>query len=230
MPVPPSPGAVGAVVTETVTIAGRALEIAHPRSADELIDEAEYERDERLPYWADLWPSAHVLAAEVAGMDLAGRSVLELGCGVALPAVVAARGGARVLATDWYAPALEFAEANAAANDTRLRTLLVDWRDPPADLLSEAPFDVVIGADVLYEERNGVALAGLLPELVGPSTEVLIADPRRPHAAELLDRLTAGGWSHVAREVRHSARVDESGPVVRLHALTPPGGAPARRP
>lgn len=223
MPAPPSPRATSAAVTETVTIAGRTVQIAHPRSADELIDEAEYERDERLPYWADLWPSAHVLAAEVAGMDLAGRTVLELGCGVALPAVVAAQGGARVLATDWYAPALEFAEANAAANGTRLRTLLVDWRDPPADLCAQAPFDVVIGADVLYEQRNGVALANLLPALVGPGSRVLIADPRRPHAAELLDRLVETGWTHAAREVRHRARVDESGPVVRLHSLAPAG-------
>lgn len=218
----PSPGALSEAVTETVTIAGRTLRIAHPPSADELIDEAEYERDERLPYWADLWPSAHVLAEEMAGLDLAGRSVLELGCGVALPAVVAAQGGARVLATDWYAAALEFAEANAAANGTRLETSLVDWRNPPAELEARAPFDVVIGADVLYEQRNGVALAGLLPLLVGPGTQVLIADPRRPHAAELLDRLVEAGWMHSAREVLHRARIDESGPVVRLHALTPP--------
>lgn len=222
MPASPSPDAPSAVVTEAVVVADRMLQIAHPRSADELIDEADYERDERLPYWADLWPSAHVLAAEVARMDLAGRAVLELGCGVALPAVVAAQAGAQVLATDWYEPALEFAEANASANGTRLRTLLVDWRHPPAALAAEAPFDVVIGADVLYEERNGVALARLLPTLVAPGTRVLIADPRRPHAGELIDRLTTTGWTHTAREVRHRARVNESGPVVRLHSLTPP--------
>lgn len=218
----PSVNVPSAVVTERVAVAGRTLEITHPRSAEDLIDEADYARDERLPYWADLWPSAHVLAAEVAGMDLAGCSVLELGCGVGLPAVVAAQAGARVLATDWYAPALEFAAANAAANGTALETLLVDWRDPPATLTARAPFDVVLGADVLYEQRNGVALAGLLPALVGPASRVVIADPRRPHAAELLDRLTAAGWRHAAHDVRHRARVDEAGPIVRVHALTPP--------
>ena len=209
------------LVTEPVAVGGRTLAITHPRSAEDLIDEAAYAVDERLPYWADLWPSAHVLAAELAGRDLRGRRVLELGCGVGLPAVVAALGGADVLATDWYAEALDHAAANARANGATLRTLGVDWRDPPAELLAAEPFDLIVGADVLYEQRNGVALAELIPRLAARHTEVLVADPRRPHAVELTDRLTAAGWTHHTREVRHGARVDESGPVIRLHTLRP---------
>lgn len=208
-------------VTERVEVAGATLAIRHPARAEDLIDEAAYAVDERLPYWADLWPSAHVLAAELAGRDLAGARVLELGCGVGLPAIVAALGGADVLATDWYAEALEHAAGNARANGARLATMLVDWRRPPAALAAAGPFDLVAGADVLYEERNGRALAELIPPLVAPGGEVLIADPRRPHAAALVDRLAAAGWSHEARDVRHGRRPDESGPVIRLHALRP---------
>lgn len=212
------------LVTDSVTVAGRTLLIAHPRSAEDLIDEDDYARDERLPYWADLWPSAHVLAAELAARDLAGMRVLELGCGVGLPAIVAALGGARVLATDWYEEALGHARANADANGASIETMLVDWRSPPEALGTRAPFDLIVGADVLYEQRNGIALAALLPPLAGPHTEVLIADPRRPHSVELTDRLTAAGWSHATRDARHSARVDEAGPVIRLHTLRAPGG------
>lgn len=221
---PPGPAGLDDLVSDRVTVAGRTLLIARPRSAEDLIDEDDYARDERLPYWADLWPSAHVLAAELAGRDVAGARVVEVGCGVGLPAIVAALGGARVLATDWYAEALGLTRANAVANGASVETMAVDWRDPPAALAARAPFDLVIGADVLYEQRNGVALAALIPSLVHAQSEVLIADPRRPHAAELTDRLTEASWSHATREVRHGGRVDEAGPVIRLHTLRTPGG------
>ena len=71
--------------------------------------------------------------------------------------------------------------------------MAVDWREPPAALLARGPADLVIGADLLYEERNGAALAALLPRLLRPGGEVLIADPRRPHATTLLEPLRAAG-------------------------------------
>jgi predicted nicotinamide N-methyase len=210
------------VVHDEIQIGPLRLPVARPRSAEELIDEDDYARDERLPYWAELWPSALVLAERLTGRDLAGRRVVEVGCGVGVPAVVAALLGARTLATDWYAPALAFARANAEASGARVETLLVDWADPPPALLGRPPADLVIGADVLYEERNGPALAALLPRLVAPGGEALIADPRRPHADALLDPLRAAGWAHSCEEARYRGRPDESGPVIRLHRLTPP--------
>ena len=54
-----------------------------------------------MPYWAELWPSGIALARHVVGLALAGRRVLELGCGLALPSFAAALAGADVLATDW---------------------------------------------------------------------------------------------------------------------------------
>ena len=212
-------------VRETVAVGPLRLEIARPRSAEDLIDEDAYARDERLPYWAELWPSAHVLAAELAGRDLAGLRVVELGCGVGLPSVVAALGGADVLATDWYAEALTFARANAAAAGARLRAMLLDWNAPAAALLPPGDgFDLAIGADVLYEERNGPALAALLPLLLRPGGEALVADPRRPHADGLMTPLLGSGWAHQREDVRHAGRPDESGPVIHLHRLVAPGG------
>ena len=214
------------VVREDVVVGRLRLTLARPRSAEDLIDEEAYAVDERLPYWAELWPSAHVLAAELAGRDLRGRSVVELGCGVGLPSVVAALGGADVLATDWYGEALGFVAANAAAAGARVATLLVDWSAPPPALLARPPADLVVGADVLYEERNGPALAALVPRILAPGGELLVADPRRPLADLLLDALVAAGWSLTTEDVRHGARQDESGPVVRLHRLRPPRRVP----
>ncbi len=211
------------LVIQEVAVGALTLTVARPRSAEDLIDEDDYARDERLPYWAELWPSAHVLAAVLEARDLTGARVVELGCGIGLPAIVAALRGADVLATDWYDDALGFARANAGAAGARVATRLVDWNAPPADLTAAAA-DLVVGADLLYEERNGPALAGLLPLLLRPGGEALIADPRRPHADGLLLPLTAAGWGHTRTEVRHSARQDESGSVIHLHRLVAPGG------
>lgn len=215
-------------VREQVLAGGRRLTIARPPSAEDLIDEDDYARDERLPYWAELWPSALVLADRLAALPLSGRRVVELGCGVGLPSVVCAMAGADVLATDWYEEALAFTRANAAAACARLETLLADWSAPPAALLDRPPADLVVAADVLYEERHGPALAALLPRIVAPAGEALIADPRRPQARGLIDALLAAGWAHDAEEVRHGGRIDESGPLIRLHRLRPPGAARPR--
>src|SRR3954447_15963288 len=98
-------------------MAGRDLTIVRPRDSEALLDEDAFADDEFIPYWADLWPSAELLARTVIGRALRGARVLELGCGLGLPSVAAALAGGRVLASDWAAEAVEAARANAARND-----------------------------------------------------------------------------------------------------------------
>jgi predicted nicotinamide N-methyase len=211
------------VVTDHLNIAGLDIEVLRPHSAMDLIDEDAFEVDERLPYWAELWPSSRVLAEHLATLNLAGRRVLELGCGLGIPSLVARYGGAHVLATDWYPEALEFTRHNSrhAGGAGRLATMVVDWRDPPADLLDAAPFDLIVAADVVYERRNSDALAALIPLLVRSTTPFLMTDPRRPDAVYLVELLGAKGWIHT-REDRLCDHPDESGPVIHLHEFRPP--------
>jgi predicted nicotinamide N-methyase len=164
------------LVEEIVPLPGGELAVLRPRDSEALIDERAFERDEFMPYWAELWPSGVALARAVAGRALKGARVLELGCGLGLPSIAAARAGGRVLATDWAPGALDLLRDNAARNDAALETLLADWT-APGPLLGRAPFDLVLAADVLYEARNVPVLADLLPRL---GREVLLADPGRP--------------------------------------------------
>jgi predicted nicotinamide N-methyase len=188
------------LVEHTVALAGRELRVVRPRDPDELLDEEAFEHEEFLPYWAELWPSALKLADAVGDSDVRGRRVIELGCGLALPGIVAALGGARVLATDWSEDAIEFAKRNAVLNDAELDTLLCSWT-APQPLLERGPFDLVLASDVLYERRNVEPLLELLPALAG---EVLLADPGRPALRKFLER-AAESW-----------RVDASGSLYRL--------------
>lgn len=163
------------------------LSVLRPPDADALIDEATFDEEEFLPYWAELWPSGLALARHVATLDVVGRRVLELGCGLGLPSLTAALRGADVLATDWAEDAIELLRQNAERNDAPLRVARVRWSEPDT-LLREAPWDLVLGADLLYEERNAEQLATLLPRLGG---EVLLAEPGRPYAKEFLRRFGA---------------------------------------
>lgn len=220
----PDPLAGFDVIEEVVAVGGRRLRIVRPRSAEDLIDEEEFAVDERLPYWAELWPSGRVLADRLEAADLDGLRVVELGAGIGIPSIAAALGGADVLATDWYEPSLLFADENARRLDVPLATMLVDWRDPPPALLDGGRFDLVVAADVLYEARNAEPLAALLPRLVAAGGEAWIADPRRPDARPFLDAMIEAGWSVATSDVPFEGRLDETGPIVHLHRLRPPGG------
>src|SRR4029078_208638 len=96
-----------------------------------------------------------------------------------------ARSGSRVSATDWRPEAVCLATRNAEANRLRIETALVDWRAPTSPNLSA--FDVVLAADVLYEERNAVALLGLLTAPTADEGTALIADPGRRHSTVFFD-------------------------------------------
>ncbi|MBV8258530.1 MAG: methyltransferase domain-containing protein [Actinobacteria bacterium] len=163
------------------------MTILRPPSAEELIDEAAFDEDEFLPYWAELWPSGVALARAVAARDVRGLRVLELGCGLGLPSLAAALGGADVLATDWAEDAVELLRANAERNGAPLRAEVARW-DDPEPVVREAPWDVVLGADLLYEARNADQLVALLPRLGG---ELLLAEPGRPYAKAFLARIGA---------------------------------------
>ena len=154
-----------------------------PPSADDLIDEEAFDEDEFVPYWAELWPSGVALARVVAELDLGGKRVLELGAGLGLPSLAAAACGADVLATDWADGAIALLRENATRNGIELQAERVRW-DEPGLLLAGAPWDLVVGADLLYEERNASLLLELLP-LLG-ARDVLLADPGRPAAAGFL--------------------------------------------
>src|SRR5437868_15453712 len=97
-------------IEESVAVAGRELALLRPPSADELIDEAAFDEEGFLPYWAELWPSGLALARHVAGLELDGLRVLELGRGLGLPSLTAALPGADVLATDWADDAIELGQ------------------------------------------------------------------------------------------------------------------------
>src|ERR671914_3107454 len=126
IPVPELPsGAASDVAEDTIELARRTVRMLRPRNGDAVLDEllAEDDPDEdRLPFWAELWPSGTALAHTIASRPLAGLRVLELGCGLGLVSVTAALAGATVLAVDRSPEAIRFTAINAARNGVALET------------------------------------------------------------------------------------------------------------
>lgn len=178
-------------VTRTVQIGGRDVDLLSPANADDLINEDDYVKDERLPYWADLWPSAQILAREVRTMRLAGERVLELGCGLGLVTIGAAMAGAQVTATDYYEDAVLFATLNVAeATGKTIAARMVDWTAMPADL---GRFDLVLTSDVLYEPRYAALVAGAITATLVRGGEAIVADPGRIACEEFLNECRTHG-------------------------------------
>jgi predicted nicotinamide N-methyase len=169
------------LVEHELDVGGTRLSLLRPADPEALIDEGAFAHDEFLPYWAELWP-AGVALARALPPSLDGLRVLELGCGLGVPSLVAAARGADVTTTDWAADAIDLLRRNAARNAVSLRATVGDWRDV------RGAYDLVLAADVLYERRNVEQLLTALPRL---ARRALVGLAGRPYEGEFLQAVAA---------------------------------------
>ncbi len=173
------------LVTVDLTIADRRLELLKVANIDDLLDRVD-DPDE-IPFWADLWPSSIGLARYLLQHRnlIAGKTLLELGAGVGLAGIAAKLAGARVVQSDFSPEALKFTAANCIRNRVAVGAqLLADWRQFPAEA---GPFDLIIGADILYEKTLHGALRQIFLERLQPDGAVWLADPGRDYARKFME-------------------------------------------
>ncbi len=176
----------------------RGLQVYVTRIADfeallESLDPITFAEDERLPYWAELWPAAVALAHYMTQrLSLAGRRVLELGCGLGLIGIVAALQGARVLSTDYEAAALAFARHTARRNGCQqARFQLMDWRYPTL----RRRYDYILASDVIYEARNFGPLAAILRRYLARGGTAVFSEPGRVNAVPFFALVRQHGFT-----------------------------------
>ena len=216
-----------APVERVIDVRGTLYRFWCPPDVDSLIDEEAFRADERIPYWANVWESALVLAEELALMDGVGRRFLELGCGLGLPAVVATRRGFTATASDYEEAALEGVRYNADRNGAHgLAVRLVDWRRPPDDL---GRFDLVTAADVLYEKHHALALTWMLAATLAADGRALVADPGRARAAEFEPAAAAAGLVVEKLPARRPLGATD-GPAIDIYRVMRQAASRARRP
>jgi predicted nicotinamide N-methyase len=203
----------------------RILEVCNPDTLLDDISPSAFAVDERLPYWAELWTSSLALAGHCLEQpSLHGLRVLDLGCGLGLAGIAAARNGASVLLADYDQDAMLFAEWNARANLdgrclTRTRFRVADWREPEA----LGTFDVVLGADIVYERRTFVPLLSCLQTVLSSGGEAWLAEPDRSLGSEFFAFARDLGWT-IRMTDKHLERRGRTS-VIHIAMLAPGGHA-----
>lgn len=166
------------------------LETLWDRMDDDALDE-----DERLPYWAEVWPASLLLGEWlVRNRDMvAGRRCLDVGCGLGLTAMIAVDLGARVLAFDYVPEALAYARHNAALNGVpQPLWTVMDWRFPA---LPQGAFEFIWAGDVLYEKRFFEPLTTLFRHALAPGGRIWVGEPVRTVSRPVWDDLEREGFA-----------------------------------
>lgn len=181
--------------TATLDLEGLTVAITHITNLDELLDaliekgeDHEDYRDQRIPYWADLWHAAIALGKYLVRENIIqpGWKVTEIGCGLGLPGIVAGMLGAEVLLTDYLEEPLEFLKINWEKNSKApLQTLKMDWRQPAEHLQT----DLLLASDVAYEQRFFVDLEHAFNRMMKPGGRIIITEPSREMAKGFIQKL-----------------------------------------
>ena len=171
------------LVTQSVELPSGELRLLQPEESAELPDDGAVEWAPLAPYWSVLWRSGVALARELEGAPLDGLRVVELGCGIAVPSIAAARAGADVLATDSDPEALELVAQNAQANGVQVETAVVDWAQPDDACQPRAVRPRARG-------RRPVRAGGRRPAAIAPTAACArgLAGRSRPHGGRCVSR------------------------------------------
>ncbi len=144
------------------------------------------------PLFGVVWPAGLALAGEMCRFPIAGKSILELGCGIALSSLVLARRGADITACDHHPLAEAFLQHNVALNALpALPFRTAPWLGPNPLL---GRYDLILGSDLLYERDHAALLAGFIDLHANPTAQVLIADPGRGYVSPFSVLMTALGY------------------------------------
>lgn len=142
--------------------------------------------------FGQVWPSGRVLAEAMCDYEVAGKRILEIGCGLGLSSLVLQRRHADITASDYHPLAEPFLEYNASHNglpNVRFHTL--PWSQPDQAL---GRFDLIIGSDILYERNHASLVSGVLLRHARPEAEVLITDPGRGNSGPFTRHLLEQGY------------------------------------
>ncbi len=150
------------------------------------------------PLFGLLWPSALRLAARMAARVLmANERILEIGCGLALPSLIAHRRGANVTASDRHPLTAGFLRHNLQLNKLLpMKYRFANWSRAAGPLAPLARgFDLIVGSDVLYERDVDGDLAAMIECNARPVAEIWIVDPDRGNRGPFNRRMLAYGFS-----------------------------------
>ncbi|NP_083141.3 histone-arginine methyltransferase METTL23 [Mus musculus] len=112
-----------------------------------------------VQYGMYVWPCAVVLAQYLwfHRRSLPGKAVLEVGAGVSLPGILAAKCGAKVILSDSseFPHCLDICRQSCQMNNLpQVEVVGLTWGHISKDILSLPPQDIILGSDVFFEPED----------------------------------------------------------------------------
>lgn len=145
------------------------------------------------PYFGVLWASGRALAHLASELEVDDRRILEVGCGIAAASLVLNKRDADITATDRHPEAGPFLAHNTQLNgDSPIPYQRTSWSDGDDTL---GTFDLLIGADLLYDRDQVQPLADFLARHARPHCTIVIVGPRRGLDAALRKGLARHGFT-----------------------------------
>jgi predicted nicotinamide N-methyase len=191
-------------LTHTRRLGDKVYVLEAIRSLDEAIDDLcevltdEEQKDpfaeDLCPYFGILWPAAEALSLYLADHPklVKNKTILELGCGLGYPALVATHLEAKVLATDYHPDVEEYFLRNSRHSSVKCDYMRLNWREDKQDI---GLFDIVMGSDVLYENKHASEVAKGLIRFLKPGGKILLSDPGRNYLQPFLEAMKQEGYT-----------------------------------
>jgi predicted nicotinamide N-methyase len=153
-----------------------------------------------------VWASGQVLAHLMQDYAIAGKRILEMGCGIGLPSMVLNHRHADITATDYHPQAEAFLIFNTALNSEKpIPFYRADWLQDDCDM---GTFDVLVGSDILYEQDHVELLAGFIGRHANAACEVILVDPDRHQHARFSKKMISLGFVHSQSRPVQAAYLD----------------------
>lgn len=190
-----------ATVTTPVSLDTLSLQLFTPASIDRFIDPDDIMTD--FPLWAKIWEASGVLATYLAKLvPDPHKTMLEIGCGLGMVGIAAAKAGHRVTMTERNPDALNFARANAWVNGCPdLPVEPLDWNEPTLD----TRYDYIVGAETVYKTEDIEALTALFDRYLNPDGVVILAETVRRTGVAFWERMRARFAVQAQRHTLRSA-------------------------
>lgn len=164
---------------DTTNIKEHSVRLLKPSDLDELLEgKGPLDDVGSFPFWFRIWEAdvvlAHILVSEPNRQE---KHLLDLGAGLGLTGIAAAKSGFKVTLSDNQEMILDFQRVSCAANGvSSVNSVKIDFLDLP----EIGSFDVIAGAEVLFKEEFVEPMLTICQNCLNPGGIIYLAhDVRR---------------------------------------------------